>query len=189
MEPNPMLRKAFEWVEHPSGEGILSSDEHCPTRDTFLARLDRARAELEGGQSSSTALFIAILGEIGNNAYDHNLGNWRNIPGTYFAFDAEKGISVVADRGQGVRKTLSRVEPDLRSDRDALQVAFTKLVSGRSPERRGNGLKFVREVVRAQKWNLQFYSGTGKAMMTKGAEIEFSEADRNVKGCIVFISI
>lgn len=184
-----LLEKAFAWVEHPSGEGILTSDEHCPTRDIFLARLDKARTELEGEQFSSTALFIAILGEIGNNAYDHNLGNWRNIPGTYFSFDADKRMAVVADRGQGVRKTLSRVEPGLQSDKDALQVAFTKTVSGRSPERRGNGLKFVREVVRAQKWNLQFYSGVGKAILNKGEEMEFSEEDRDIKGCIAFLSI
>ena len=175
-----MLKKAFEWVEHPSGEGILSSDEHCPTRDTFSARLEKAHPN---------PLFLAVLGEIGNNAFDHNLGNWRNMPGIYFVVDTEKGIAIIADRGQGVRTTLSRVQPGLKSDKEALQVAFTKVISGRSPERRGNGLKFVREVVRGQKWSLEFYSGTGKAIIGKGNDIDFVEGTSDIQGCIVFISI
>ena len=183
------LKKAFEWVKHSSGEGILSGEEHCLTRDVFQARLDQVRLALEGKGVAYTSLLIAIIGEVGNNAYDHNLGNWRNVPGTYFSFDAEKGAVVVADRGQGVLKTLSRVEPALQNDKDALQVAFTKTVSGRTPERRGNGLKFVRDVVQSQKWNLQFYSGTGRAMITNGMDIEFSEENRDIQGCIVFLSI
>lgn len=175
-----MLKKAFEWVDHPSGEGILSSEERCPTRDVFSARL---------GKAHSNPLFLAILGEIGNNAFDHNLGNWRNVPGIYFTVDAENGMAVIADRGQGVRKTLSRVVPDLANDKDALKVAFTKVISGRSPERRGNGLKFVREVVQGQKWSLEFYSGMGKAIMQKGSEIEFSDGDRDIKGAIAYIAI
>jgi len=176
---NEFLKKAFAWVAHPTGEGILSLDEYCPTRDIFLARIQRIDA---------SPLFIAVLGEIGNNAYDHNLGNWRNVPGIYFVREAQNTAAIIADRGQGVRTTLSRVEPNLRSDRDALEVAFTKSVSGRAPERRGNGLKFVRNVIQTQKWNLQFYSGTGKAIIKEGSGIEFSEEDRNIEGCIGLIS-
>jgi len=42
------LKKAFEWVKHSSGEGILSGEEHCLTRDIFQARLDQIRLALEG---------------------------------------------------------------------------------------------------------------------------------------------
>ena len=177
---NPFLDKAFQWVEHPSGEDMLSEQEHCPTRDIFLARLEKAHFN---------PLFLAVLGEIGNNAFDHNLGNWRHIPGIYFVVDKEKNTAVIADRGQGVRKTLGMVDSSITSDVQALEIAFTKQISGRAPERRGNGLKFVREVVQKQKWNLEFYSGTGKAIIKQDKGLGFSQEDRNVQGCIVFISI
>jgi len=37
-------------------------------------------------------LLLAIIGKIGNNAYDHNPDNWRNVPGTYFAIDVESTV-------------------------------------------------------------------------------------------------
>lgn len=182
------LEKAFAWVEHPSGEGFLGDEEYCATRDIFQAKLEKIRLVLEQKNAVHTPLLIAIIGEVGNNAYDHNLGNWRNVPGVYFAFDAARA-AIIADRGQGVRKTLLRVESGLKTDTEALELAFTKVISGRTPERRGNGLKFVREVVQTQKWNLEFYSGTGKAIITKGGEMEFSQEAREVKGCIVLMSL
>jgi len=35
--------------------------------------------------------------------------------------------------------------PELSTDEEAVRTAFTKVVSGRAPESRGNGLKFVRK--------------------------------------------
>jgi len=181
------LQKAFEWVQHPFGGGILSEEEYCSTRDVFQARLDRMRVRLENKEYVHTALFIAILGEIGNNAYDHNLGNWRNTSGTYFSFDEKAQKAIIADRGQGVRKTLMRVKPDISSDTEAIKVAFTEKLSGRTPEQRGNGLKFVKAIVEGQKWSLDFYSGRGLAKIRKGGPIEFSQETGNMEGVIVFI--
>ncbi len=186
---NQLLETAFKWVEHPSGESVLSADVYCSTRDIFMARLDKIRGELQDEQFLHVPLFIAIIGEIGNNAYDHNLGSWRSIPGVYFGFDAAEKIAVIADRGQGVRKTLSRVRPELKSDAEALEVAFTMQISGRDPERRGNGLKFVRDVIQRQKWSMTFYSGVGKAIIQNGGEIKFSGGTLDMKGCICCISI
>jgi hypothetical protein len=46
--------------------------------------------------------------------------------------------------------TPSETVRDLLADhQEALTIAFERIVSGRRPERRGNGLKFVRSVIHA----------------------------------------
>ena len=45
-----------------------------------------------------------MIGEIGNNCFDHNLGFWKDQPGCYFhdEFDSA-GVTVgLADRGRGM---------------------------------------------------------------------------------------
>jgi hypothetical protein len=176
------LKQAFEWIERSSGKDFLEDNEYCATRDIFQVRLDRMRV-------ASTPLLTAVMGEFGNNSFDHNVGNWRDVTGVYFAFDDKGGVAVVADRGQGVYATLSRVEPTLADDIAALETAFTKQLSGRSPERRGNGLKFVRSVAEKERWSLQFFSGSGKAVVENGNSIQFHKSEKHIQGCIAFISL
>lgn len=140
-------------------------EEHCPTRDVFTGRLDHARILLERAPAfhAIASELIAAVGEIGNNAFDHNIGQWRDVPGSWFGWklDAGKWTAVIADRGQGVLATLRRIRPALLDDTEALRVAFHEVISGRSPEQRGNGLKFVASVVgqRGDR-HLEFSSGT-----------------------------
>ena len=54
---------------------------------------------------------------------------------------------VLADRGQGILTTLKRVRPELINSSEAMRLAFTETISGRYPETRGNGLKFVRSII------------------------------------------
>lgn len=65
----------------------------------------------------------------------------------------------MADRGQGVLTTIKKVRPETDNDAQALRVAFTETISSRFPERRGNGLKFVKKVMEENKLYLEFYSG------------------------------
>ncbi len=51
----------------------------------------------------------------------------------------------VVDRGQGIASSLKNVIHDLKNEADYLSVAFEQIISGRSPEQRGNGLKFVKK--------------------------------------------
>lgn len=146
-------------------------EEHCSTRDVFTARLDHARIVLERAPALHTITpeFIAAVGEIGNNAFDHNIGQWRDVPGCWFAWVARASevIAVVGDRGQGVLATLRRVRPELRDDAEAVRVAFHEVISGRSPEQRGNGLKFVASVVRRSgNRSLDFASGAALVRLT-----------------------
>ncbi|PIX03362.1 hypothetical protein COZ78_00740, partial [bacterium (Candidatus Gribaldobacteria) CG_4_8_14_3_um_filter_42_11] len=155
-----LFKLAKNWIASDSGFEPRQSF-YCLDSSVFQARLSRLENEL-GKMKELSAIFpliTAITGEIGNNSFDHNLGNWPDVPGIFFAYDLNKKIVVLADRGQGILKTLKRVIPNLKNHREALYVAFTKIISGRRPESRGNGLKFVKEVVMNNKISLFFQTG------------------------------
>lgn len=164
------IQKAFEWLQKDNGEGFLLPEEHCQTRDVFAARLDRMRYDMKENISfKKTYPFLAaIAGEIGNNAFDHNLGGWHDVPGVYFAYDLEKRFIVVADRGQGLLATLKKVAPELQTENEAIELGFTKIISGRAPEKRGNGLKFVEAIVREHHLKVYFYSNNGMYIINQG---------------------
>ena len=148
------------------------SETVAQTRDVFRTRLDRFYRDMVKASSSETdsALLTAVAGEIGNNCFDHNLGQWRDVPGCWFEWGLflEKPIwwILIADRGQGVRASLERVDASIHTDQEALDAAFSKVLSGRSPEKRGNGLKFVKQVVNGDsKRGLLFLSGMGRIVL------------------------
>jgi hypothetical protein len=134
-------------------------------------------------------LLHAIIGEIGNNAFDHNIGAWRDLPGILFAWQCTPDACVVAiaDRGQGILQTLRQVRSELRSHEEALHVAFLERLSGRAPERRGNGLKFVRSILLEDGLDLEFQSGDAHYAVVKHQE-QWSNASKAVPGCIAVVS-
>lgn len=162
---------------------------YCQTRDIFQARLEKFQSVLiKIAAIETVSLITAIAGEIGNNSFDHNLGNWPDITGIFFSFDINKRQIALADRGQGVLRTLKRVRPDIKNDEEALLIAFTEVVSGRNPEARGNGLKFVLEVVLNNPIELEFYSGGAKAFLdNKHKDIKVSKTEVYYSGCLALI--
>ncbi len=179
---------AKQWATAQVGM-MPMSEVYCPTRDVFQARLEKLQFSLEGIVSESAMyLLSAISGEIGNNSFDHNLGNWPDITGVYFSYDISNRNIVLADRGQGVLETLKRVKPELTSASDALRVAFTETISGRSPEARGNGLKFVRKVIVENPFTLEFQTGDAKIFLKQyDNDIMTFPADKYIGGCIAVI--
>ncbi len=151
---------------------------HFASRDVFQAQLDNFYRQVKN------PLLVAVFGEIGNNAFDHNLGRWRDLSGLFFA--QRDHWFCFGDRGQGVHSSLARVLPALRSDGEAVETAFTKQVSGRSPENRGNGLKFSASVIQSQSWQLYFQSGSGICTIEKGT-MTFNESENLVYGSVAFI--
>ncbi len=141
----------------------------CQNRLIFQARLNSLHLELLKKHSKNTiALLDAVIAEIGINCFDHNLGKWKDVPGCWFDYECEnnKIKIVISDRGQGILSSLKRVIPELKNDQEALETAFQKRISGRSPEQRGNGLKFVRNIINAHKdRGLLYYSGQGKILL------------------------
>jgi len=84
-------------------------------------------------------------------------------------------------------KTLMRVRPEITGESEALKVAFFEKISGRAPEARGNGLKFVRESVKIGKNHLTFISGDAKAELNNSFNV--GPADNKINGCLVIIKI
>lgn len=190
MTDHPLARTIFAWAE---AEQVVesTSDQYCPTRDVLRARLDGAviflnRLHYPEGISD---ILNALLSEIGGNSFDHNLARWKDIPGVCFAkeFFEASGIFVLADRGQGIRTTLQRVVPSIRTDEEALHVAFLERISGRAPEHRGNGLKFVRQTIMEDGIDLFFQSGTATYSINHAQET-WQSAKRGIPGCFAILS-
>ncbi|OGK14395.1 hypothetical protein A3A93_00400 [Candidatus Roizmanbacteria bacterium RIFCSPLOWO2_01_FULL_38_12] len=163
---------------------------YCQTRDIFQARLEKFQSVLiKIAAIETVSLITAIAGEIGNNSFDHNLGNWPDIPGIFFAYSIRNRKVVLVDRGQGILTTLKRVRPGLANSSEALQVAFTETISGRYPETRGNGLKFVRSIIVKNPFSLYFQTGNAQLYLKKDdLELDIQQTQPVVNGCFALIS-
>jgi len=133
-------------------------------------------------------MISAIVGEIGNNSFDHNIGSWVGVMGIFFGYEfVEKKLKIVlADAGKGVFNSLKKVKINLKNDKDALYVAFNEKISGRAPESRGNGLKFVKANIKNTGMHLTFFSGNAKADFNNFEEIV--SIDKYYQGCIAIIN-
>jgi excisionase family DNA binding protein len=179
---------ARKWVEDIHAVEP-KTDMYCPTRDVFQARLEHFQSELSNiAPLNTVSLITAIAGEIGNNSFDHNLGNWPDITGILFSYNLHNKNVVLADRGQGILATLKRVRPELSNASEALKVAFTETISGRYPEARGNGLKFVRSIVIANPFTLYFQTGNAYLYLKENKRyITIKPAKTSIRGCFVTI--
>ena len=189
---NNIEKLSYDWITGEADKIDVISDYYCETRDVFQARLDRMTDNLSMNNNIKTEkiyLISAVVGEIGNNSFDHNLGNWTDIMGIFFAYDfvnSELKI-VLADRGQGVLKTLRKVKPELKNDSEAVKTAFTERISGRAPEVRGNGLKFSKESVEKENMHLVFTSGNARAELNQ--EMRIKQIDEYIKGCLAILTV
>lgn len=159
---------------------------YCQNSSTFQARVSKMETLIS---QKLSPLLTSIVGEIGNNSFDHNLGQWLDVPGIFFGYDLNKRQIVLADRGVGILKTLKRVKPELRNHKEALWTAFTEVISGRKPEARGNGLKYVRKIISKYPISLIFQTGNAKLTLKGGSQdIDIENASNNIKGCMALIT-
>jgi hypothetical protein len=192
MNEENIEKLARYWILAKPHEVDVHSEYYCQTRDVFQTRIDKMLRSLLNEKNigdNRSYIISAIAGEIGNNSFDHNLGNWRNIPGIFFAYEilgSEVKIAL-ADRGQGLLATLEKVKPELSDDQEALKTAFLERISGRAPENRGNGLKFVKENVEEMKMHLLFYSGNAQAELN--AKMIVQETSERFEGCLAILSV
>lgn len=182
-----LMKFASEWIQ----DGVdFPGTFYCPTSSSFNARLMKMEYALmqKPGFEKTYSLITLITGEIGDNSFAHNLGKWPDTAGIFFGYDLDKGIVVLADRGLGILETLRQVRPELPSHVAAMEVAFTEFISGRAPEKRGNGLKLVREVVMEHSIDLFFTSGDAEVRM-QGSDKKFRvmRGQRIVRGCLAKI--
>jgi excisionase family DNA binding protein len=184
-----LAQAALDWASSDTGMEP-SNDWYCPTSDVFKARLERLAHELLNRESiqALAPLVASAVGEIGNNSYDHNLGNWPDTSGVLFAYDLAKRSVVLADRGVGILATLRRIRPALETHTEALEVAFTEIITGRAPEHRGNGLKYVRRAIGESRTSLRFWTGNAYLSLTaKNTVPGVVESDIFVRGCVAVI--
>jgi len=189
----PDLDAISSWIMAPIQ--TKSPPEHvCETREIFSARLPRLKSYLTNGLPENLLpSVISTAGEIGNNSFDHNLGQWRDVPGCWFESQVT-GRTLwicIADRGQGIFGSLVKMHPHLVDDQSALKAAFETVISGRAPEQRGNGLKFVRNTIfSTSAGGLACVSGTGRIHFgeqgEKGAAI-LNKIFTNVAGTITLM--
>lgn len=185
-----LRQEAIEWATSPE-QTIINPDQFCDTNDVFSARLQGLSSILEKDEELKNIfpLIIAAAGEIGNNSYNHNIGNWPDVRGIYFGYDLSKKEIILADRGRGILKTLQRVRPQLKNDSEALEVAFTEYISARAPEDRGNGLKFVRDVITNNPLKLQFFTGKATLSIQQNSRVlNINDTGTSFHGCIAIIN-
>ena len=182
-----LFKFAFEWVINKTE---FLDTFYCQTSSIFQAKLvkmERALMEKPGFEKLYS-LIVLVTGEIGDNSFAHNLGNWPDVPGIFFGYDLQKRIIVLADRGLGVLETLHRVRPALSSHVAAVEMAFTEFISGRAPEKRGNGLKLVREVVTTQPIDLLFMSGDAEVrVQDPERKFKVTRGTSMIRGCLAKI--
>ncbi|MDP3900555.1 MAG: helix-turn-helix domain-containing protein [bacterium] len=182
-----LMKFASEWIQ----DGIeFPSTFYCPTSSIFNARLTKMQSALmqKPGFEKLYSLIVLVAGEIGDNSFAHNLGKWSDTAGIFFGYDLAKGIIVLADRGLGILETLRQVRPELPNHVTAVKVAFTEFISGRAPEKRGNGLKLVREVVMEQPIDLFFTSGDAEVRLKGAGKVfQVTRGRRTVRGCLAKI--
>ncbi len=187
--PHDLFVLAEQWASASVPSSLIPSlfYQNRPQFETRLHEIEiilLKRDELK----QTASLITSTTGEIGNNSFDHNLGNWKDVPGIFFGFDPSKKQIVLADRGQGILKTLKRVRPELITDEEALYVAFTEIVTGRAPEKRGNGLKFVRRIVGMNVIRLTFQTGFARCVLEKGtSELSIQTSKKYIFGCLALL--
>jgi len=183
-----LFQLAKDWAV---SEKEIPEQFYCQNSGIFQARITKMEGLMIQNKEANKlfSLLTSIAGEIGNNSYDHNLGQWPDIPGIFFAYDLNKKQIVLADRGVGILETLRRVKPELKDHKQALKTAFTEIISGRKPESRGNGLKYVKSVISENPISLIFQSGDAKLLLNgNSADINIETAGENVRGCLALIT-
>lgn len=152
------------------------------TRDVFDARL------FSFTNRTQNWLLGAVAGEIGANTFDHNFTFKPDCPkGVFFDCESSYDFIYLCDFGAGLKSTLSKVINDITDDKTAIETAFTKTVSGRAPERRGNGLKFSISTVVENNWHLYYHSGNA-ICNADGNGYSFGLSEYRHDGCFCILS-
>jgi len=167
---------------------------HCSFRDEFNARLERfVKIFINFGLSENQArLVVALIGELGNNVFDHNALNWpTDISGCFLTaqnYPKKNFIEfAIGDPGIGFLGSLKANYPGLNDDLSAIKQGLAGN-TGRINERRGNGLQFV------QRWTLtnfrgkvSIHSGEGLVIIDQDGITEFKV--NRILGTIVQIML
>jgi len=164
------------WYE----KGIRSEfieDNWCRTRADFNARLASYYNQLvKRFNEECIFLVLSSIGEVGNNCFDHNLGYWQDEPGCLFI--REDQFSLIVDRGQGIKSSIQKVVSKMANS-SSIEFVYSHIISGRAPEKRGNGLKFVKKNV--FQCGISLYVQTQKERFSLNADKNFNDIINNIE--------
>jgi len=183
-----LARIAWNWAISQKG---FPEEFYCQNSAVFQGRLVKMETLMIKDKNARGlySLLTSIAGEIGNNSYDHNIGQWPDIPGIFFGYDLDKKQIILADRGVGILKTLKRVRSMIKNHKEALKMAFTEVVSGRAPEARGNGLKYVKKIISRNSIDLLFQTGDAKLKLNGNSPVlNIESVEQSIRGCVALIS-
>lgn len=148
---------------------------HCNFRDEFNARLSskiRAMFKNFGMDDNEEQLATSLVGELGNNVFDHNVGSWpTDVHGAIIVaqhYPDIKRIEVsVADPGVGFLGSLKLARPSLQKDTEAILLGLSG-VTGRVGEQRGNGLRLIQDwTINKFNGKVRIHSGSGLVEVDK----------------------
>ncbi len=163
---------------------------YCETRDQSQARIAKwVKLFVSFGENLNNSIILgSIIGEITNNSFDHNLGRWTDSSGCVVGIHLENNIIKIniADRGQGIVSTLRHQFSELTENSEILNNAFTKRVSGRAHEKRGNGLKYVNQHITNSNNYLYCFSNSEKFQIGHSINIKFDHLE-NLKNSFTYI--
>lgn len=163
-------------------------------RDQFEASLPSVIRFLQekGFQEEDVYRITAIVGELGNNTFDHNLGKWPNgFIGCFLALRVHKTEKllemVIVDLGVGFQESLKAHDPTPRSEQEAIIMGL-KGATGRIGEKRGNGLRTIRA------WMKLYYRGKLRIQSRNGVvEVEnqamHDYTSREISGSEVYLRL
>lgn len=132
---------------------------HCYFRDDFNARLPRFISMFKnfGLSIEESHRATSVVGELGNNVFDHNLGNWpTNSSGCIITAQNYPRFGrieiAIGDPGVGFFGSLKAAFPEINTDLEAIKTGLDGK-TGRIGEKRGNGLRII------QDWTINNFSG------------------------------
>jgi len=153
---------------------------HCVFRDELDARLSKIQrifAHL-GLNEVERSMATSLVGELGNNVFDHNDGQWpTSVRGAIILAQMNpkkrRVEVVVADPGIGFSGSLKALNPNIASDVEAIKLGLTG-ATGRIGEPRGQGLQIV------QNWTIEKFAGivrihSGNGLVTVDANGQRAE--------------
>lgn len=167
--------KELDSIEVPERQNNdLQELRHCRYIDQFSGRLGHFQEIFErfGLTEDEARRATNVVAELGNNVFDHNLGNWpTEIGGAFIAAQRYPNLkvidTVVADPGVGFLGSLKSAYPELQDDVAAIRLALSGK-TGRIGEDRGNGLHFVQTwTIKDFGGNLSIHSNSGTVIVDK----------------------
>lgn len=151
---------------------------HCSFRDEFAGRLSskiRLMFQNFGMSNDDEQRVTSLVGELGNNVFDHNEGSWpTDFRGAIIIAQhypkLKKVEIVVADAGVGFLGSMKAHEPSPTDDLEAIKLGLSG-ITGRIGERRGNGLKMIQDWT-INKFNgiIRIHSGNGLVVVDRNGQ-------------------